>query len=308
MMAHVLRVVIVLAACAAPRESKAAFERTPLDAASAAMGGISATSPDPVFGSPGRLATPGAPEWSVAVDASRPFGWTELTEAQTSFARLGPAFGWACGARRFGTAHYAESEARVAAAWGRAPASIGLAARGLEVSGTGFAALRSIALDAGLLVRAAGDLELGAVLEGIAGDVPGDVAGEHRRAALGISGPIGSAMRVFLEGQRRGPDPLAGVVGVSLRPTSSLMLRAGARMDPEEIAWGASFARPSWTVEIAVQHHDPLGDTIRVGLRVRSESRRPGDGARPKPALNSRGSGSDPRGEREATRVVGRRR
>ncbi len=264
-------VLLGLLICGAPGASDAAFERAPLDVASAAMGGLSAMSPDPVFGSLGRLAmsTDGRTAgWSFGLEASRPFGWSELTEAQTSLARRGARIGWGAGARRFGTADYAERELRVAFAVRRSPAAIGLAVRGLAASGTAFDAVRSVALDTALLVRTASDLEVGAVLESVAGDVPGDVAREHRRTALGISGPVGSVLRVFVEGQRRGADPLAGVVGIELRPAASLALRAGARTDPAEIAWGASCARGGWAVDVGVQHHDPLGSTIRVGLRV----------------------------------------
>jgi hypothetical protein len=63
-----------------PEPSLGAFERAPLDAASAALGGIAALSEDAVFGNPARCAGAGA---SARVegrfDLSRPFGLAELS-------------------------------------------------------------------------------------------------------------------------------------------------------------------------------------------------------------------------------------
>ena len=261
--------VAALFACPAG-PARAAFERAPLDAASAGLGGVSVTSPDGAFGNTGRLAAAASPKRQVSFQASRPFGWAELTEVQAAYAQPGSGVGWALGARRFGGVGYAETELRAAAVHRRGPASVGLAARGLEASGAGIAPVRSVALDASLLLHANGPFEAGASLEAIAGDIPGDVQAKRRRVAIGVSALVGAIARVHVEARRRGVEPVSAAAGLSLEPVPALVFRMGAANDPAEVTWGFSLARQPAAVDVAVQHHESLGRTVRVGFRLES--------------------------------------
>ncbi len=241
---------------------RAAFERPPYDAESAALGGLVATSMDPVWGNP---AAP-AGGLHVGAIACHPFGLAELTEAQAGVrgALAGVALG--AGARRFGSDLYAEREARVTAAFGRAGSRIGAAVRVLEASGAGFAAVRTAAADAGVRATVAG-LEIGAVVDAVAGEVPGDPGGAGRRAAVGVRRTVAS-LTVALEVQRRGRDPLSGVIGVAWRPAPPLRLWSGARGDPAELSWGFAVGAGAAAGEVAVTHTAPLAPTVRVGVTL----------------------------------------
>jgi hypothetical protein len=252
--------------------ARAAFERPSLDTESAALGGDVATSTDPVFGNPARAAgrAPGR-SLGARFDLSRPFGLSELSESQVSLAREGDGAGFGVGARRFGAdgfGQYAEREARLALALAHDDASIGVAVRGLEASGDGFAAVRSLAVDAALLVRPLPGAEVGAVVEAVAGEVPGDAHGERRRAAIGIARCFGSVFRLTLEVQRRGEDPLAGVVGLECQLIGALDLRAGIRQEPVAPSCGFSLRLAAGRLDVAVTPTEPLGTTVRLGVRL----------------------------------------
>jgi hypothetical protein len=251
----------------------AAFERAPLDAASAALGDVVALSADPVFGNPARcvIGEGARPAVAMAFDLSRPFGLAALSEGQASVARASSAWGVGAGARRFAAdapARYGEREARLVLAIGRGPTSLGVAARGLEVSGDGFAAVRSVAVDAAFLARPVSGLEVGALVESAAGEVPGDPKGARRRAAAGAARDFGRAFRAYLEVQRRGEDAPAGVVGLSWRPVDALALRAGVRGEPVATSCGFSLRLAGSEVNVAVSSADPLGSTVRLGVRL----------------------------------------
>lgn len=237
----------------------AAFERPPHDPESAALGGLVATSADAVWGNPAAAAA----RVTVRALAGHPFGLAELTEAQAGVSGGGRGLALGAGVRRFGSALYAEREARVTAAVGRGGSWIGVALRGMEVSGAGFAAVRTVAADAAVRARVGG-LELGAVVDAVAGEVPGDPRGEARRAAVGVRRTVAS-LTVALEVQRRGPDRLAGVVGAEWRPLPALRLWSGARGSPQELAWGFAVGAGAVAGEVAATHA-PLGPTVRVGV------------------------------------------
>lgn len=247
-------------AIAAP--ARAAFERPPHDAESAALGGLVATSTDPVWGNP---ATPSAGPWFGAL-ACHPFGLAELTEVQAGARGTVAGVALGAGARRFGSDLYAEREARVTAAFGRSGSWIGVAVRGMEVSGAGFPAVRAAAADAAVRARVAG-LELGAVVDAVAGEVPGDPEGAARRAAIGARRTV-TSFTVALEVRRRGREPLAGVIGVAWQPAPALRLWSGARGDPAELSWGFAVGAGPAAGQVAVTHTAPLAPTVRVGIMV----------------------------------------
>ncbi|MFN8177443.1 MAG: hypothetical protein U0167_19985 [bacterium] len=263
---------LAMVATLGPAGARAAFERPSLDAESAALGGDVATAGDPVFGNPARLAGRAAtPPLGARFDLSRPFGLAELSESQFSLAREGRRIGLGLGARRFGAdgdAAYAEREARLALALAHDDAAIGLAVRGLEASGGGFAPVRSLAVDAAFLAQPLPFAEIGAVVEAVAGEVPGDPDGERRRAAVGLARSFGSAFRLSLEVQRRGEDPLAGVVGLECHLLSVLDLRAGIRQEPVAPSCGFSLRLAAGRVDVAVTPTEPLGTTVRLGVRL----------------------------------------
>ena len=263
---------LVVAAALGPAGARAAFERPPLDSESAGLGGDVATSGDPVFGNPARLAgRTTTPSLAARFDLSRPFGLAELSESQASLAREGRAVGLGLGARRFGAdgdAAYAEREARLALALAHDDAAIGVAVRGLSASGGGFDAVRSVAVDAAFLAQPLPGAEVGAVVEAVAGEVPGDPTGERRRAAVGVARTFGSAFRLSLEVQRRGEDPLAGVVGLEWHVLSELDLRAGIRQEPVAPSCGFSLRLAGGRVDVAATPTEPLGTTVRLGVRL----------------------------------------
>ena len=242
----------------------AAFERAPWDVASSALGGLVAVSDDGVWGNPAGLASREARVVGEVL-ACHPFGLAELTEAQVALGVPGERHGIGVGARRFGSEIYAEREARVVVAFGSGGSAVGAALRGLEASGAGFAAIRTGAADAGILADVAG-LRLGAVVEAVAGEVPGDPEVSHRRAAVGVSRRAAS-LRVALELQRSGQDPLAAVVGIMWEPLPALRLHAGARGDPATLTWGFSVGGAGVRADVAVLHPQVVGSTVRVGLR-----------------------------------------
>jgi len=243
--------------------SRAAFERSPIGPEAAALGGVVAVSADPVFGNPAPVsALPGieARAW-----AARPFAVAELAEAQASVAVRRGSVTAGLGARRFGSADYAEKELRLTGGWSpRAELGVGFAVRGLAVEGTGFPARRSIAADAGVRFRPAAGAEVAAVLEAVVGEVPGDPEGALRRTAVGASRRFG-ALAVRIEAQRREDRPLGGVLGVDWAPTRLLVLRAGAREDPASATWGFSVRLPGIEASVSVAHAE-LGRTVRVGI------------------------------------------
>lgn len=255
---------VLLLACADfPCAARAAFERLAVDPASAAAGGVVAVSEDAVWGNPaaGALRRAGT---GGQVSACHPFGLEELTESQLSVqACAGEVLG-GLGFRRFGTEFYAEREARLAGAWGRGVSAVGVALRGLEVSGAGFAPRRSAAADAGI-AAGVGRVQLAAVLEAVAGEIPGDPSGLARRAAVGVkqaAGPLSLALEV----QRVGKEPMFAVVGAEWTLGDVLRLRAGARGDPASLAWGFAVRRGSWHVDVAVTHPRDLGSTVLLGV------------------------------------------
>lgn len=263
---------VALATMSSPTPAPAAFERAPLDAVSAALGGVTALSHDAVFGNPARSAGL-VPSRTLEgrFDLSRPFGLSALSEGQVSVSRSSTRWGIGAGARRFGAdqgAQYAEREARVVLALARRPASVGLAVRGLEAAGDDFSAVRSVAVDAAFLARPVAGVEVGALLEAACGDVPGDPQGVCRRAAAGAARDFGRSLRATIEVQRRGEDPLAGVVGLTWQPVDALALQAGIRQEPMVPSCGFSLRLAGNEVNVAMASSGALGTTYRVGVRL----------------------------------------
>ena len=249
---------------AAAPVARGAFERPPWNVADAALGGLVAVSDDGVWGNPARLAHSRWPRVAEA-QASHPFGLAELSEVQITAGMSGAGRGIGVGVRRFGADVYAEREARVALAFGSGGSAVGVAVRGMEADGEGFPAVRTVATDAGVVAEVGG-LRLGAVVEAVAGDVPGDPRAISRRAALGVSRRAGS-VGIALELQRRGEDPLTGVVGALWEPLPALRIYGGARGDPATMTWGFAAGMAGVRIEVAVDHPPVVGSTVRVGLR-----------------------------------------
>ncbi|MEZ5063890.1 MAG: hypothetical protein R3B81_04105 [bacterium] len=255
------------------RPAAGAFERPPVDAASAGVGGVLATSSDPVFGNPALASRVAA---GVSASAARPFGLAELREGQVAaWMTLGSVhahpIALAAGARTFGSSAWAERELRLGLAAEVGPGiAIGLAARGLSAGGPGLAAVRSVAVDLSLRVSASG-AEIGAVAEAVAGEIPGDPTGERRRSSLGVRSPLARG-DVFLELQRTEDRAPSLVLGVTQRLAPGLEARAGIREDTGEIAFGLGLTLLRSRVDLAVIPGD-LGRTVRVSAGIFGDSR-----------------------------------
>lgn len=248
----------------APAAARAAFERPPLDAWSAALGGVVAVSPDAVFGNPAPERGAGT---AAVFELSRPFGLRELSEAQAGWRRAGT---WAVsfGGRRFGTEAYAETEARVSIAAAIGPVTVGAAPRLLQVGGTGFATRRSGAVDVGLRAEPEAGFTLGAVAEAVVGEAPGDPDGRGRRTALGAAREVGP-LRIVLEAQRTERTPLALRIGVEARLPGGVRVAAGAAEGPGSVSAGVSLPLPHGRVTLAGAWVPPLGTTLRLGVALR---------------------------------------
>jgi hypothetical protein len=243
--------------------TRAAFERLPAGPESAALGSVFAVSTDPVFGNPAPAL--GGPSLHGGAWGSRPFGLSELFEAQVAVHWRQGAAAVGFGLRRFGTSAYAEKEVRGAAGWEASrELAVGGVVRGLSVEGAGFAPRRALAFDAGMRVRPDPASEVAAVLEAILGEVPGDSAGRQRRTALGASRRFGR-LTVRVEMQRRDDRPLAGVVGLEWTPLAPVVIRAGVREDPSSLAWGFTVQHARFDLAASATH-TALGRTLRVGV------------------------------------------
>ena len=260
----------------APAPAHAAFERAPCDIPAAARGGLVATSDDAVWGNAARAVVmserrppdrPDPTRGCVTFLGSRPFGLAELSEIQAGVVAVLRSVAIGGGVRRFGAEFYAEREARLVVSGGRSGTAVGAALRGLEVGGEGFTTIRSLVIDASVAARA-GNVEIGAALEGVVGSAPGDPTGSSRRAALGISRRLVPALDLALEIQRRGNGPLGPVVGVAWYPVPPLALYGGARQEPPALAGGLSVGRPGLRVDASFDRADPLGTTLRLGVRL----------------------------------------
>ena len=100
-----------------PQPAPAAFERLPTGPAAAALGGLVAVSPDPVFGNPAAVA----PRLHLEIWGARPFGLSALNEAQASLHGPCGRAGLGVGVRRFGSHVYGEHEARLQLGWSADP-------------------------------------------------------------------------------------------------------------------------------------------------------------------------------------------
>jgi hypothetical protein len=259
---------IVAGGLALPSPAGAAFERAPLTPESEAMGGVLAVAPDGIWGNPAGPVMPDRNRTRVLQTfTARPFGLPELTESQAGAGMTGRSWALGLGAGRFGSQVYVEKELRLAAAWHATPTlALGAAARGLSAGGS-FAPVRSFALDLAFRALPDADTGLGAVLEAVVGEVPGDPRAEHRRTALGIARRFGAAAVLRVELQRQGGGPLAAVLGGSWTPWPPLALRAGAREEPRTVSWGFTVRRGAVAVSGSAAH-TALGRTLRIGLRA----------------------------------------
>lgn len=262
----------------APGPVWGAFERPPQTAGSAACGGLLALSEDVGFGNPASAATPGV---AAEFGAARPFGLRELSEGQAgvrwapgSAGSSGSAgasapsrWGIAFGGRRFGTSYYAEKEGRLSIATQPDRAALGVALVAREVSGEGLAPRRSVGLDAGFRAEPFPGLVLGAFVESVLGEVPGDPGGRSRRTALGFSRRFGTWV-LHTEAQRVGSGTLGAVVGLSVQVSPALEISVGAREDPGTLSWGARIAVGGASVSVAGTWRPPLGTSILVGIRL----------------------------------------
>jgi hypothetical protein len=255
---------IVWLSVLAPAVSHGAFERAPLDAWSAALGGVVAVSSDAVFGNP-------APEQgggeAAVFELARPFGLRELSEAQAGWHRPG-IWSVACGGRRFGTDAYAETEARVALSYALGPVTAGVAPRLLQVGGTGFSTRRSGALDVGLRAEPEPGFVLGATAEAVLGEAPGDPDGRGRRTALGAARHVGP-LRIVLEAQTTESTPLALRIGVEASLPAGVRVAAGAAEQPGSVSAGLLLPLPHGRVTVAGAWVPPLGTTLRLGVSLR---------------------------------------
>ncbi len=249
-----------------------AFERPPQTARSAACGGLLALSEDVGFGNPALAATPGV---AAEFGATRPFGLRELSEGQAGVrwasgsagASAPSRWGIAFGGRRFGTSYYAEKEGRLSIATRPDRAALGVALAAREVSGEGLAPRRSVGLDAGFRAEPFPGLVLGAFVESVLGEVPGDPGGRSRRTALGFSRQFGTWV-LHTEAQRVGSGTLGAVVGLSAQVSPALEISVGAREDPGTLSWGARIAVGGASVSVAGTWRPPLGTSILVGIRL----------------------------------------
>jgi hypothetical protein len=255
-------------ALAVPAPARAAFERSPLTPESEAMGGVLAVSPDGIWGNPAGPVLPDRDRGQVlAVTAARPFGLPDLAESLAAAGRTGPSWALGIGAGAFGSEIYSEQELRVSASWRATPTlALGAAARGLSAGGS-FAPVRSFALDVAFRALPDADTGLGAVLEAVLGEVPGDPRAELRRTAFGMARRLGSRAGLRVELQRQGDGPLAAVLGGSWAPWEPLTLRAGAREEPRTVSWGFTVRRGAVAVSGSAAH-TALGRTLRIGLRA----------------------------------------
>lgn len=264
--ADVATATAALGACAilAPAAARAAFERAPLDAWSAALGGVVAVSSDAVFGNPAPERGTGT---AAAFELSRPFGLMELSEAQAGWRRSG-TWSVSFGGRRFGTDAYAETEARVSVAAAVGPVTVGAAPRLLQVGGAGFATRRSGAVDVGLRAEPEAGFTLGATAEAVVGEAPGDPDGRGRRTALGATRVVGP-LRIVLEAQRTEGTPLALRIGAEVSLPGGVRLAAGAAEGPGSASAGLSLPLPHGRVTLAGAWVPPLGTTLRLGVSLR---------------------------------------
>ncbi len=267
----------------APQAALGAFERPATGPVAAALGGAVAVSDDPVFGNPAGTSSLPVASPAARSDASsllagglwaaRPFGLSELQEVQ-GWGRLSrSSLAVGVGLRRFGSPVYAEKEIRVTIALRhRAGISLGAALRGLSVDGPALPALRSLALDLGLRARPEPETELGAVVQCLAGTLPGDPDARLARTCLGASRRLPGGLRLLAELSRREDRPGGVLGGVSWRPQSALMLRVGFREEPRALTWGFSLVAAGVALNVSGTETETLGRTLRLGLTAGSSS------------------------------------
>lgn len=246
-----------------PCRGWAAFERPPLDAGGAALGGLAVVGPVGAFGNP---ALPARGTAQVRFTWARPFGLRDLTESQAEWWRPGP-WGVAAGARRFGLDVYQETQARVVLARAGAAASGGLGIAYREVSGTGWAPRRSVAVDVGVRLHSERGSVLAATSETVLGEVPGDPRGQGARTAVGLEQRLGS-LRVHLEAHRTEIRPVSAVLGASWAPGSVGELLAGVREDPPTWSAGVRFRLPGAQIALGTSWTHPLGRTTRISVNL----------------------------------------
>jgi hypothetical protein len=271
----------------------AAFERPATGPAAAALGGVVAVSDDPVFGNPAGagplpVSLPGAhpparsdacpaarsdarPLLAGGLWAARPFGLSELQEVQgwgrLSLSSLAAGIGF----RRFGSPVYAEKEIRVTIAFRRrAGISLGGALRALSVGGPALPALRSLVLDLGLRAQPEPETELGAVVQCLAGTLPGDPDARLARTCLGASRRLPGGLRLLAELSRREDRPGGVLGGVSWCPQSALTLRVGFREEPRALTWGFSLVVAGLAVDVSGTEMETLSRTLQIGLTAGS--------------------------------------
>lgn len=267
-----LLIAVVLSPALSAGSARAAFERVPTPPAAAALGGISATSADPVFGNPAGAPLIGPPlvgALAAGVWRARPFGLRELGEAQAALWAARSRWRAGLGVRRFGSAAYAESELRLTVAARPVPAlAAGLALRGLAIGGPALPAQRSVAVDAAFRLRVEPGLEIGAVVQGILGGVPGDPERRLARTVVGAARTLGAGLTLHAEATRREDRPLGVLGGVSWRPVSALVLRVGFREEPVTLAWGFGLRFGRLVVSVSASEIEPLGRTVRTGVTL----------------------------------------
>jgi hypothetical protein len=195
----------------------------------------------------------------------------ELREAQASVAVASQAAVIALGYRQFGTPVYAEHELRLAGSWSLRPdLALGIAVRGLLVQGAGLFPRRGVVVDAGFRVSPEAAMEVGAVVEAVAGAVPGDPPGHLRRSTFGATRRLPGGVDVHLEVNRREDRQIRGVLGMSWQLSSLFVLRAGVREEPLTLAWGFTARVATVSLVVAASHAEPLGKTIRIGIVLSS--------------------------------------
>lgn len=272
-----LGIALALGSLAGAGSAEAAFERAPLSARDAGLGGGRASARGGAFGNPAGVGAGEGGGPAAEVTLGRPFGVPGLREEQASVSWAGGklaasvgyrSFGYrSAGSEHVGRSTYAEREIRLVGVRhlpGRA--AVGVAVRGMAVAGAGFSARRTVAVDVGFAVRTE-EVRWMAVLEAVVGELPGDpeAVGAHVAVAVEREFRLG---HVQAEVGKAGDEAESYVVlGAAWRALPILTLRGGAHSARATWALGVGLQIFPAAMDLAFEGGHPLGSTVHVGLR-----------------------------------------
>lgn len=259
-MRYVINIVLISALTASP--SLAAFEETPTDARSLAMGGAWAASSDAASSdqpNPAALSRDGG--WGASAGFALPYGMSDLAAVSSSCRAVRGRLGLGLSLSTMGSALYRESVFKASASWKiHQMLSVGVALAGQQLAIQGYGSSLAVGLDAGLLGSPIPQLSLGLAAKNLnrprIGDPPQELA---QGLSAGIAYiPITSSETVLQLHVQKG-WPVQCRLGQEFRIWRGLYTRAGYSAKPASISGGIGLEWAGYSFGYAVKTHSELG-------------------------------------------------